>query len=83
MYQDALRYLHRDDLSEMGITHLHITDRLEKALTSQARNLLSDPAHFKLMADLSSISGERHRVFRGSAGRWNAKSREIKLSPHA
>ena len=63
VYQDALRYLHRDDLSEMGITHLHITDRLEEALTSQARNLLSDPAHFKLVADMSSISGERHRVF--------------------
>ncbi len=63
VYQDALRYLHRDDLSEMGITHLHITDRLEEALTSQARDLLSDPAHFKLMADISSISGERHRVF--------------------
>ena len=28
-----LRFLHRDDLMEMGITHLHVTDALAEALT--------------------------------------------------
>ena len=63
VYQDALRFLNGDDLADMGITHLHVTDRLAEALTPQARRLLDDPAHFRLLADLRSVSDRRHRVF--------------------
>ncbi len=79
VYQDALRFLHRDDLPEMGITHLHMTDRLDEALTSQARELLGDPAHFRLMADLRSVSGQRHRVFEVMPG---AGTREVSKSSY-
>jgi hypothetical protein len=63
VYEDALRYLHRDDLQAMGITHLHVTDAHAAALTPAARLLLDDPAHFRPVADLHSASGVRHRVF--------------------
>ena len=63
VYEDALRFLHRDDLEEMGITHLHVTDAHGEALTPEARRLLDDPAHFRLLTDMRSASGMRHRVF--------------------
>ncbi len=63
VYHDAIRFLHRDDLAEMGITHLHVTDALTEALAPQARRLLDDSRHFRLMADLRSVSGRRHRMF--------------------
>lgn len=62
-YEDALRFLNREDLAEMEITHLHLTDAWESVLAPQARRLLNDPAQFRLMADLRSVSGQRHRVF--------------------
>ena len=62
-YEDALRFLHRDDLQEMGVTHLHVTDDHAAVLTPEARRLLADSAHFKLLADTRSASGMRHRVF--------------------
>ena len=63
VYEDALRFLHRDDLEAMGITHLHITDAHAAALTPEARRLLTDSAHFTPLADMRSASGLRHRVF--------------------
>lgn len=63
VYEDALRFLHRGDLAEMGITHLHVTDAHAEALTAAAQRLLDDPSHFKLLADTRSASGQRHRVF--------------------
>ena len=62
-YEDALRFLHRDDLADMGITHLHVTDAWMDVLALQARRLLDEPTQFKLLADLRSVSGQRHRVF--------------------
>ncbi len=63
VYHDALRSLNRDDLVDMEITHLHLTDEWEEVLTPQARRLLDDPTQLKLLADLRSVSGQRHRVF--------------------
>ena len=77
VYEDAIRFLHRDDLRSMGITHLHVTDALAEALTPQVRHLLDDPAHFRLMADLRSVGGLRHRLFTVSPG---AGTREVALS---
>lgn len=68
VYEDALRFLNRDDLANMGITHLHVTDALEVALAPPARRLLDDPTHFKPMADMRSVSGMRHRVFEALPG---------------
>ncbi len=68
VYEDALRFLHRDDLADMDITHLHVTDRLEAAWPADARRLLTDPAHFTLAADRRSVSGMRHRVYAVAAG---------------
>lgn len=64
IYEDALRFLHRDDLEAMGITHLHVTDAHAAVLTPEARVLLDDPAQFKLLVDMRSASGMRHRVFK-------------------
>ena len=50
-YEDALRFLHRDDLADMGITHLHVTDAWMDVLALQARRLLDEPTQFKLLAD--------------------------------
>lgn len=63
VYEDAIRFLHRDDLRELEVSHLHVTDALAEALTPQARRLLDDPAHFKLLADRRSVSGVRHRLY--------------------
>ena len=63
VYDDALRYLHHEDLAEMAITHIHLTDDWEQVLMPEARRLLVDPAHMKLLTDLRSVSGQRHRVF--------------------
>ena len=79
VYRDALRFLHADDLTEMSITHLHVTDRLEEALSSQARDLLDDSAQFRLMADVVSVTGERHRVFEVMPG---AGTREVSESSY-
>ena len=63
MYRDALRFLHQDDLADMGISHLHVTDPLAAALAPSARRLLDDPDYFRLLVDMRTVSGIRHRVF--------------------
>lgn len=63
VYDDALRFLYHEDLAEMEITHLHLTDAWAQVLPSGARRLLEDPTQLKLLADLRSVSGQRHRVF--------------------
>ena len=73
VYEDALRFLHRDDLAEMGITHLHVTDAHADGLTQEARQLLNDPTQFKLLADMRSASGARHRVFEVQRGAGTAE----------
>ncbi len=78
-YEDALRFLHRDDLADMGITHLHVTDAWMDVLAPQARRLLVEPAQFRLLADLQSVSGQRHRVFEVTPG---AGTREASSSSY-
>ena len=63
VYEDALRFLHRNDLADMSITHLHVTDAWRDVLKPEAQRLLDDPDHFRLLADTRSNSGRRHRVF--------------------
>ncbi len=63
VYDDALRFLYHEDLAGMGITHLHLTDAWAQVLPPRARRLLEDPTQLKLLADLRSVSGQRHRVF--------------------
>ena len=52
----------------MGITHLHVTDGLVASLARSARRLLDDPGHFRLMVDMHTSSGARHRVFQVMPG---------------
>ena len=68
VYEDALRFLHRDDLADLGVTHLHVTDQLEADFAPSARRLLGDPRHFRLLAEVPTSSGERHRVFEVQSG---------------
>ena len=68
VYEDALRYLHREDLAEMGITHLHVTDQIEADLAPSARRLLGDPRHFRLLAEVPTSSGQQHRVYEARSG---------------
>ena len=63
VYADALRFLHRDDFADMGITHLHVTDQLAAGMAPSARRLLDDPDHFMLLADIRTSPGMRHRIF--------------------
>ncbi|MCY3782993.1 MAG: hypothetical protein OXG79_04315 [Chloroflexi bacterium] len=62
-YEDALRFLNRDDLADLGITHLHLTDAMAANLDPSASRLLDDPAHFRLLSETATSSGARHRVF--------------------
>ena len=62
VYPDALRFLHRDDLADLGITHLHVSDPMAALLSPAARRLLDDPTHFTLLTDIRTKGG-RHRVF--------------------
>ena len=73
VYEDAIRFLHRADLAEMKITHLHVTDAWQNALTVEAQSLLENPGHFRLLADIRSISGRRHRVFEVVPGAGTAR----------
>ena len=63
VYEDAIRFLHRGDLAEMGITHLHVTDAWQQVLGPEAQSLLDNPGHFRILAEIRSISGQRHRLF--------------------
>ena len=62
-YEDALRFLNRDDLADLGVTHLHLTDAMAANLDPAARRLLDDPAQFRLLYESAAGSGARHRVF--------------------
>ena len=68
VYADALHFLHRDDLTDMGITHLHVTDQLAAGMAPSARRLLDDPDHFMLLADIRTSTGMRHRIFQVMPG---------------
>ena len=68
VYEDALRFLHRDDLADMGITHVHVTESQAAMLDPSAKRLLDDPSHFRLLADIHTNSGTRHRVFQVMPG---------------
>ncbi len=68
VYEDALRFLYRDDLAELGITHLHLTDALAANFDPSARRLLDDPRHFRLLAEVPTSSSERHRIFEVMTG---------------
>jgi hypothetical protein len=74
VYDDALRFLDHEDLAEMGITHLHLTDAWANVLRPEARRLLDDPTQMQLLVDMHSVSGERHRVFKVLPG---AGTREL------
>ena len=63
VYEDALRFLHRDDLADLGITHLHVTDAMATNLDPSAKRLLDDPRHFRLLAEIPTSSGARHRIY--------------------
>ena len=63
VYEDALRFLHRDDLADLGITHLHLTDDLAANLDPAAMRLLDDPRHFRLLVEIATSSGVRHWIY--------------------
>ena len=63
VYEDALRFLHRDDLADMKISHLHLTDAWYRVLSPEAQKLFENPEHFNLVMEFRSISGKRHRVY--------------------
>ena len=63
VYDDALQFLHRDDLSDMQITHLHVTENSLAAMSVEARRQLHDPRHFRAIADTQAVMGHRHRVY--------------------
>ena len=68
VYEDGLRFLHRDDLLDMGITHLHLTDATAANLDPSAKRLLDDPSHFRLLTDVTTPAGLRSRVYQVMPG---------------
>ena len=63
VYEDSVRFLHRDDLKDLGITHLHLTDALAASLEPSAARLLEDPTHLRQILDMETGSGPQHRVY--------------------
>lgn len=63
VYDDALRFLNRDDLSDLQITHLHVTEDSLAAMSAEASRLLHDPRHFRVIADRRVVMGHRHRIY--------------------
>ena len=63
VYDDALRFLHRDDLADLGITHLHLTEDLAANLDPAAMRLLDDARHFRLLVEIATSSGVRHWIY--------------------
>ena len=83
VYDDALRFLYHEDLAEMGITHLHLTDAWAQVLPPQARRLLDDRTQMQLLVDMRSVCREkRHRVFEvlPGAGTRELAPRELPVS---
>lgn len=63
LYSDAMRFLHSDDLSTLGITHLHVTDASASNLDPDAAHRLTDSRYFKLLTDIRTSGSVRHRVY--------------------
>ena len=74
VYDDAIRFLFRDDLSDMHITHLHVTEESSDSMSREARGLLSDRRQFRLVADRKGASGKRHRIYKVVPGAGTAGS---------
>lgn len=68
VYEDAIRFLNRDDLAALGITHLHVTETLTSKLDPAARLLLDSPDHFRPMVEIVTSSGTPHQVYRVMPG---------------
>ena len=68
VHLDALSFLTRTDLEELGATHLYVTPSLLEKLDAQARADLEDPEQFRLLARQVSASGEPLLVYEVQPG---------------
>ena len=67
-YADAMRYLARDDLADLGITHVHVTEAALAAMSPAARAMLTDGDGFRELFAVEGPDGERHAVYAYAAG---------------
>lgn len=63
VHLDALAFLARVDLEELGATHLYVDSTLLESMSAEARQALDDPEQFRLLASELSASGRPLRVF--------------------
>ena len=63
VHLDALRFLSRIDLEELGATHLYVTPSLFGRLDEQARADLDDPGQFRLLTSEVSARGETLQIY--------------------
>ncbi|MCY3906988.1 MAG: hypothetical protein OXF63_07045, partial [Anaerolineaceae bacterium] len=68
VHLDALRFLSRIDLEELGATHLYVTPSLLRKLDAQARADLEDPGQFRLLTSQVSASGAPLLVYEVQPG---------------
>ena len=68
VHLDAMAFLARVDLEELGATHLYVTPVLLESMSAEARQALDDPEQFRLLASELSASGQPLRVFEIEAG---------------
>ncbi len=62
-YLDALRFLMRDELERLKVTHLHLTRLLEAELHPDARRALADPDQFRLVHAFEDDAATGHRIY--------------------
>ena len=60
---DALKFLARIDLEELGVTHLYATPQILDQLDARSRTALADPQQFHLLTRQTSAGGEPLSVY--------------------
>ncbi len=67
-YYDALNFLSRDDLSALGVTHLHVTSESLASMEPSGRRALTQPQRFRLIHETSDELGKTHWVYAVTPG---------------
>ncbi len=62
-YLDALRYLGRESLEALGVTHLHFTSDVTKAMHPEGLQALNRGDHFRLLYQTTDAVGKTHHIY--------------------
>jgi hypothetical protein len=62
-YIDALKYLGRESLEALGVTHLHVTSDVIKAMHPASLQALKRRDHFRLLYETVDVIGKTHHIY--------------------